>query len=349
MSEDSILRQYNIYISSSQRTSGTPSNFSIYLPQPITINQIIPSELRVFVDRAQIPFSFSQFSTTAKNTQSVFTVTRGATTFSNLSFTLAQGNYNILTLGDIFVSTLISTITTAIPGYVPNITYVYDGDANHLRFTLEADATPTAIVFQNTTFKGLNLALGFSQSWTIDSALSYTESTQDINCSPSRAIYMTSNSLQQFQSFSAITTPFETSSILTYIAIQTSPIMFISHNPNYVIKTTLTNTSISEIQITLRDEQMNELVEFDLDYSFHLVIHEHRISPIIQTLNRQQIIEDNAVNTIDPEERAVMEQYRKEQENALQTIRDKQQRRLEKFQAKLEKRRLLSSAISKDE
>jgi hypothetical protein len=349
MSEDSILRQYNIYISSSQRTSGTPSSFSIYLPQPITINQIIPSELRVFVDRAQIPFSFSQFSTSAKNTQSIFTVIRGPSTFPNLTFTIPQGNYNILTLAETFITFLKSTITTAIPGYNPDITFVYDGDANHLRFTLQDDGTPTAIVFDNTTFRGLNLALGFTQTWSIDSTLPYTESTQDINCSPSRAIYMTSTSLQQFQSFSAITTPFQTSSILTMIPIQTSPIMFISHNPNYVIKTTLTNTSISEIQITLRDEQMNELVEMDLDYSFHLVIHEHRINPIIQTLNRQQIIQDNTLPTINPEERVVMEEYRKEQEDALQKIRDKQQRRLEKFQAKLEKRKLLSNGMSKDE
>jgi len=350
MSEDSILRQYNIYISSSQRTSGTPSNFSIYLPQPITINQIIPSELRVFIDRAQIPFSFSQFSTTANNTQSVFNMIRGSTTYSNLTFTIPQGNYNVLTLAETFITYLTSAITTALPSYTPNITYSYDGDSNHLRFTLQDDGTPTALVFQNTTYKGLNVALGFSASWAIDNTIPYVESTQDINCSPSRAIYLTSNSLQQSQSWSAITTSFQTSSVLTMIPIQTSPIMFISHNPNYVIKTTLTNTSISEIQLTLRDEQMNELVEMDLDWSLHLVIHEHRIDPIIQDMNRRQLVLDNTAPTpISPEERAIMEEYRKEQEDYLTKVKEQQLKRLQKYQDKLQKRKLISTSISKDE
>lgn len=349
MNEDSVLRQYNIYINSSQRTSGTPSNFSIYLPQPININQIIPSELRVFVDRAQIPFSFSQFSTTARNTQMIFNLIRGATTYSNLTFTIPQGNYNVLTLAETFITYLTAAITTALPSYVPVITYTYEPDSNHLRFTLTDDGTPTALEFQNTTYKGLNVALGFSSSWAIDSTIPYTESTQDINCSPSRAIYLTSTSLQQSQSWSAITTPFQTSSVLTMIPIQTSPIMFISHNPNYVIKTTLTNTSISEIQLTLRDEQMNELVEMDLDWSLHLVIHEHRIDPIIQDLNRQQIITDNALPIISPEERAVMEEYRKEQEDYLNKVKDQQLKRLQKYQEKLQKRKLISLSNNKDE
>jgi len=339
MSEDNILKQYNIYISSSQRTTGNPNSFSIYLPQPINVNGIIPSELRVFIDRAQIPFSYSQFNPTAKNTQVNFYVVRGSTTYSNLSITITSGNYNVLTLASEFLDRLTTAVSQAISGYTPTLSYSYNGDTNHLQFSIADDGTPTAIVIQNTTYTKLNLALGFSAQWAFDSTLPYTESTQDINCSPSRSIYITSNTLQQSQSWSAITTPFQTSSVLTMIPIQASPLLFITHQPNYVIQTTLSNSTISEIQLSLRDEQMNELYEMDLDWSLHLVVREYKIEPILFDMNRI-VPQDQAdqQEPLDEETKDLVAKYRQEEEKALQELRDQQAKRLQRYQQKLLKK-----------
>jgi hypothetical protein len=341
--EDTVLKQYNIYISSSERDNGSPSSFSIYLPQPITLNSFIPSELRVFIDRAQIPFSYSQFNPVALNTQCAFYVVRGSTTYSNLSFTITSGNYNVLTLAQEFLDKMTPAISAAIVGYTPTLSYSYNGDTNHLRFTLEDDGTPTAIVIQNSTYTKLNLALGFTAQWAIDSTLPYVESTQDINCSPSRSLYITSTSLQQTQSWSAITTPFQTSSVLTMIPIQASPLLFITHHPNYVIKTTLSNTSISEIQLSLRDEQMNELYEMDLDWSLHLVVTEHKIDPLMYDMSRKELqltreIDQPQDIRVTEEQRKLIEQYRQEEEKALQDLREQQAKRLQRYQAKLIKK-----------
>lgn len=349
MSEDTnhILRQYNIYISSSERDTGNPNSFSIYLPNPIVLNQIVPSELRVFIDRAQIPFSYSQFNPTAENVQCAFYVVRGSTTYPNLSFSITSGNYNVLTLAQEFIDRMTTVVSATVSGYTPVLTYSYNGDTNHLRFTLQDDGTPTAFVVTNSIYTKLNLALGFTAEWGIDSTLPYVESTQDINCSPSRCIYITSNTLQQTQSWSAITTPFKTSSVLTMIPIQASPLLFITHQPNYVINTTLSNTSISEIQLSLRDEQMNELYEMNLDWSLHLVVREYKIDPLVYDRN----IEDTLMppkpqdQRITPEMTELVKKYKEEEEKALQKLREEQAKRLDKYKQKLLKKQKKISSI----
>ena len=161
-----ILNVYNLFISSSQREKGTPSNFTIYLPNSLTLNNVIASQFEIFVDRCQIPFSFQQFNSVAKNIQCRFTLLRNVTSY-DCSFNIPAGNYNILTLCDTFVDYIIGTVIAKI-GYVLPISYTYDGDTNKVTFTITSDGTTTKLTFDNSTYAGLSLALGFTATtWSI--------------------------------------------------------------------------------------------------------------------------------------------------------------------------------------
>ena len=334
-----IIRQYNIYVNSSQMVKQGKSSYTIYLPGPLTLNQIIPSEFKVYIDRAQIPFSWSQFSAIARNVQCEFTIVRGGVSHDG-SFSVDEGNYNILSLASQFVLKL-NLECEAISGYNPELNFGYNSDNNLLRFFIQPDGTPTYIVIKNAPFFGLNLALGFSASWTVYDDAPYTESTQDCCVSHSRSIYLTSTTLQQTQSWSALTSSFKTNSILTQIPIQREPLLFITHTPSYPIRTTLTNTAISEIQIGLRDEQLNELEDFKLSFSFHLVIEEVKIEPFLAIPVTPPT--DGATQPpegLSPEEQErqtkMLQDYKQDQEQALQSLKEQQQKRLDAYVKKLQ-------------
>jgi hypothetical protein len=347
MNEGEILRTYNFYISSKQRDTGTPNNFSIYLNQAFTLNNIIPSEFQCWIDRAQIPFSFSQFNPVSKNVQCVYRVNRNSTIY-NGSFSIPTANYSIISLSSIFIESLRDSVNTVSGGlYTPSISVLYSEDTNRLRFTLSG--SNTTITFFNTDFKGLNLALGFSDIWNIDTALEYTESTQDCDVSPSRCLYITSQSLQQSQSYEAIDNRFGASNILTMIPINRTPLLYIQHNPSYVIKTTLSNSLISELQFSLTDESGNDLFEMDLDWSLHFVLEEVRLNEFILDARTRLGMFTPDLITEKEKERSLklIEDYKKEQEDELKSLRQKQVQRLEKLTKKLEKNKNKISSNNK--
>ena len=347
MSEGDILKTYNFYISSKQRDSGVPNNFSIYLNQSFSLNNIIPSEFVCWIDRAQIPFSFSQFSQTNGNVQCYYTVFRNGNMYSG-NFSIPHANYNINSLANTFIEYLRNSVNTVSGGsYTPSVTVLYSEDTNHLRFTLSG--TNNIITFHDTPYSGLNRALGFGDEWQMNSSLDYTESTQDCDVSPSRCLYIKSNSLQQSQSYEAIQNRFGVSQILTMIPINRSPILYLQHNPSYVIKTSLSNSIITELQFELTDESGNDLYEMDLDWSLHFVLQEVRLNEYILDANRRLGIFTPDLYTEKEREKsiALIEEYKKEQEDELKMLREKQVKRLEKLTQKLEKNKNKISTNSK--
>lgn len=331
-----ILNTYNLFISSSQRETGTPSNFSIYLPNSLTLNNIIPSQFEVFIDRAQIPFTFHQFNEVAGNIQCRFSLLRNTTTY-DLSFNITPGNYNILTLCDTFVDNIKGYVLLATGGaYNIPLSYSYNGDTNKVDFNITSDGITTKLTFSNTTYTGLNLALGFKTQWSITNGLT-TTSSQSIDCSPSRSLYITSSSLQQGYSWNAITTEFQNSSILSMIPLEASPLLFITHSPKYISRKPLTNTSISEISIVLRDEQLNEIQGFVLDWSLHIIIYEVRVEGIVQEITKRNLaLPNNQGQVLTPEQKTALEEYKKQQEQALLQLRDSQLKKLQKLKDKLQ-------------
>ena len=241
----------------------------------------------VYVDRASIPFSFSQFSEPAENVQCYWRLTRlGVETTGN--FSIPFGNYTIISLADQFVGGLRNSIeNNTSPVYVPTINYVYDEINNRLTFYL--GGTGSVIEILDEPYHRLNKALGFNGAWTLTASpiLIGTTSNRDCSVAQSQCLYITSTSLSQSQNFSAIDTSIQLANMLTMIPITHSPLLHIIHAPSYVIKTPINNTIITEIQLTLRDVLLPEVYEMDLDWSIHLVIEEVRVEPYVSEMYRQ--------------------------------------------------------------
>jgi hypothetical protein len=342
MAEGDILRTFNFYISSKQRDSGVPNNFSIYLNQSFSLNTIIPSEFVCWIDRAQIPFSWSQFSEPNRNVQSSYTVSRNGTIYAG-TFSIPAANYNIVSLANTFVEFLRESVNQVSGGlYTPSVSVSYSEDTNHLRFTLAG--TNNTITFSNSPYSGLNRALGFGAAWQMNSALDYTESTQDCDVSPARCLYIKSGSLQQSQSYEAIQSKFTASSILTMIPINRAPILYLQHQPAYPIKTSLSNSIITELQFELTDESGVDLYEMDLDWSMHLVLQEVRLNEVILDANRRlgMFTPDILTAAERQQSKNLIEEFKKQQEDELKVLRDKQVKRLEKLTEKLEKKKIKS-------
>ena len=271
--QQDVLRRFNLYISSSQRSEGTPSSFTIQLPNQLVLNNLVPSKFEVCIDRAQIPLSFSQFNDRAKSTQLQWS-SGGYEGLAVIPF----GNYDVKTLGLVVAQTVRSSVIAATNGAIqPVLSFSYNLEQNRYRIGLSGAAS---ITFHTEEYSGLSKALGFADDWTlVQNQLVY--STQDVCVSPSRSLYITSQTLVQDESYEALTSPFRLTSVLACIPIVHSPLLFLTHQPPRPVITRLANSVINDIQLTLRDEQSDQLYEFDLDWSCHISIAEIRVDPLV--------------------------------------------------------------------
>jgi hypothetical protein len=271
----SLLTVYNYYLNSKQRTSGTSNNFLLSLPNPISLNGKIPSEFRIKILSAVIPFAWNQIN--SKNYTTYWSMTRGSTYTG--SFNIPSGNYNVYTLATAWISA-IQTSISSVSGYTPLLTITYDVNTDKFTFTLTNDATPTTITLLNTTTGAtqINLCLGFTANWSISNGLGATTvSTQQANVNPARNVYIQSSSLIQKNAYDAYVTPVRTSNIIEVIPVYTLPNQYIIFQPPNPTVSIISNPIIDEINLELGDESMDyDLQDFTLNWSLHMVVEEHR-------------------------------------------------------------------------
>jgi hypothetical protein len=270
-----LLKLYNFYINSSQRNEGTPADFNMFLQTPLYLNGIIPSEFRFTIRYIQVPFCFSQFN--QFNSTTKYTLLRNGITYSNGTFDLTTGNYNVNTFITEWIRALKVSLTS-LASYTPLITGTYSADTNLITFTCPADSFgDTVITFSNNSgFTSVNLALGFTSSWTL-SQNSTTTSAIDTNISPSRNLYLTSDTLIQSKSFDALTSPMSNSPALAVVPITVVPNQYITMYYNPPIVSILNNTVIDKFNFQLKDESLPfDLVDFFLNYTIYFTIEEHR-------------------------------------------------------------------------
>jgi len=171
----------------------------------------------------------------------------------------------------------LKTSLNSIGGYNPLITATYSSDTNLCTFVLPADIhADTSILFLNTTNIAVNLALGFNANWTLLQN-STTTSQIDVNVSPSRNLYLLSDTLIQSRTFDAINTGISNSNILSIVPISVQPNQYIQIYYNPAITSILNNAVIDKINFQLKDQSLNnDLIDFDLDYTLFFIIEEHR-------------------------------------------------------------------------
>jgi len=256
------------------RTSGSSNDFSLSLPNPIALNGKIPSEFRIKILSAVIPFAWNQIN--SKNYTTYWTMSRSGS-YSG-SFNMPSGNYNVYTFATAWILALTTAINTA-SGYTPTITSTYDVNTDKFTFSLANDATATTITLLNTTgYTQVNLCLGFTSSWSLSNGLgATTTSTQQANVNPARNVYIQSDTLIQKNAFDAYVTPVRTSNIIEVVPVYTLPNQYIIFQPPNPTVSVISNPIIDEISLALGDESLDYyLQDFTLNWSLHMVVEEHR-------------------------------------------------------------------------
>lgn len=265
-----ILRSYNLFLDSSQRdysASGNPADFALQLNKPITKTGKA-SVFRVKVIQACIPFSFTEINAT--NNVLVYTFNS-----SQFSLTIPVGSYNITSLL-LYLSTYLNTTHSVV------LSFSFNQSTNLATLGFSATGNTGSKVFQFTTTGGNLLVmkqLGFVNTTAtfsfISSVLVDATSTQSVNVSPSKNLYIRSNSLQQTNSQEAIIGKCRPSNILAVCPILVPFGNYITFYNTETFGVLINNETIDGIEVFLSDATgENVLIGLLLNWSITLVIDE---------------------------------------------------------------------------
>lgn len=272
-----VLRSYNIFLDSSQRDYSdvnNPASYLTYLNKPITKTGK-SSIFRVKVVQACIPFSFTEINAT----NNVLDYTFNSAPFQ---LTIPVGSYNINSLL-LYLSNYLSTTHSVVLSFTFNIS------TSLATLGFSASGNTGTKVFQFGTGGGNLLVmkqLGFVNTTAI---FSYTggilvnaTSTQSVNVSPSKNIYIRSLNLQQTNSQEAIIGACRTSNILAICPINVPFGNYINFYNTETFGVFLNNETIDSIQVYLSDATSdNVLVGLLLNWSITLIIDEIDLPDIV--------------------------------------------------------------------
>lgn len=306
-----VLRSYNLFLDSSQRdysAVGNPAEYFMYLNKPITKTGK-SSVFRVKVIQACIPFSFTEINAT----NNVLDYTFNSTPFQ---LTIPVGSYNITSLL-LYLSTYLQTTHTV------SLSFSFNQSTNLATLGFSSSGNTGTKVFQFGTSGGNLLVmkqLGFVDTTAV---FSYTggilvnaTSTQSVNVSPSKNLYIRSNNLQQTNSQEAIIGKCRPSNILAVVPILVPYGNYITFYNTETFGVEINNETIDAVEVFLSDATgENVLVGLQLNWSITLVIDEmnvpddvsvkHITDSTVSQQNKTSIdqLENIKQNTIDDLER----------------------------------------------
>jgi hypothetical protein len=248
-----VLKNYNLFIDSSQRDEGnTPSYFSIVLTKPIT-KVSKSSYFRVRIPSLVIPFSFSQIN----STNQMLTYTCNGIVYI---LVIPTGNYSITDLLQQLQSSM-EFQTSA------KLLFTYDVStskstlgfdiANLQPFTITMNYTTTNIILM----KIMGFTSNVTFSFTPPSAYTKATSNQGVNVSPSKTLFIRSETLLQSSNYESLVDKNSTSDILLQIPINTSFNTYINYNDQTSeLWSEVNNTIIDKINLYISDStSYNEL------------------------------------------------------------------------------------------
>jgi hypothetical protein len=270
-----IVNQYNLFLSSANRTSGTSSDYHIVLRKPLTL-QSPNNWFTVRVGSCEIPYIFKLINSTNNVIQ--YTITRN-TIPTDGTFTIEPGNYNILNLLTEVQSKLQASILALI-GYNAPLNFTYDRNAGHCTFSIVGtDIIGTSILIKNNSPVFLK-CVGFSNQFTFSYFNSTTrtdvESTQNVNVYQNPALYVRSETLIQTQNIeSLITSQSEPSDILAKIQVNVQPQTMIQWTNPTDLVLEINNKIIDDVSLYLGSSTSYSLDLGGLDWTIRLTITEY--------------------------------------------------------------------------
>lgn len=271
----SIVKTYNIFISSAYRADGTPSNFNINLIKPITLSN--PNNwLTCRVGSAEIPYNFKLINST--NNSITYQIVRNAVTYS-ATIQIEAGNYNILTLLTEFKSKLSSSIL-ALTGWDASsrLSFTYNRNTGKVTFSfLPSDSISTTIsilVASPVVLRCFGYTNVFSFGYTTPASVTPSTSTQNVNVSQNTAIYVRSENLTQTSNYENVVSSNEYSDILAKVQVGVLPGAIIQWTNSTDLEIDLANQIVDRINLYLGDAQAYELDMGGLDWTCRLTIQE---------------------------------------------------------------------------
>jgi len=264
---DSLSHSYLLHVRSKdcrELTQGFNTDLQINLEAEIKKNSP-DQDLHISLSSAEIPITYFQFSSNLDNLNIYVD--------GIASLTIVEGNYDIYELIDLI---------TASP-FPYSATY----NENNGRVTLtNSDATEHTINFSEVASRGLSKALGFERSDDIVSAGGFTVSDGVVNLQTIHTIFLYSD----LGSSNVITTEHGNyESIIEKIPCIAGPFEILHFSPYLTapFTTVLTNQSITNFRLTLRDQNAKLIQMNDVRFELSLLVEVHNKEvpqPIVQSV-----------------------------------------------------------------
>lgn len=271
----SIVKTYNIFISSAYRADGTSSNFNINLIKPITLTN--PNNwLTCRVGSAEIPYNFKLINSI--NNSITYRIIRNAITYSG-TILIESGNYNILTLLSEFKTKLSSSIS-ALTGWDASsrLSFNYNRNTGKVTFSFlpndSISTTVSILVASPAVLRCFGYTNVFSFGYINPANITPSTSTQNVNVSQNTALYIRSENLTQTSNYENVVSSNEYSDILAKVQIGVLPGAIIQWTNSTDLEIDLANQIVDRINLYLGDAQNYELDMGGLDWTCRLTIQE---------------------------------------------------------------------------
>lgn len=270
-----LVQTYNMFLSSSNRTSGVSGNFDTSLFKPIILSN--PNNwFTVRVGSCEIPYVFKLIN--SLNNVINFSMMRSGIPYSG-SFTLSPGNYNILTLLTEIKTKLGSAIST-LTGWNPSalFSFTYDRSAGFVSFTvLGTDSINTSITISDNSsvfLRCVGMSTSFTFGYTTPTARTTSTSSQNVNVSQNTALYVRSESFTQTTNIENIVIDNEVSDILAKVQINSVPQSYILWTNPTDLEVKISNRIIDTVNLYLGSSTSYRIDMGNLDWSVRLTVHE---------------------------------------------------------------------------
>lgn len=332
------VMNYTYHVSSTQRQSGTNTNFNINLAEIVNL-QAKRGMFQIIFNSVQIPFTFYQLNTTnSLNILSVVIKNGNDASSYATTITLTQGNYTPYTLITELQTRLYEKCSNAPVGktsFFPKFTSSYSTSTGYITFSMDGTTVPASsfITLRFSTNTNPNTGGFFGISTTTPTDVSFGSaftglSTQPCVLNPINYLLVRS-SLKQYRNREFITVPDDVSDVVYKVPITTVQSSWInfyqSSEPLYIV-----DNAIQTINFYLTDNLTYNPINLQLiPWAFSFTLREV-IRPDYEALNAQ--ISGNIMriplNDLEEEKRILEEQMVKEKN------------RLELYKKKLERNKI---------
>jgi hypothetical protein len=332
------VMNYTYHVSSSQRQSGTNTNFNINLAEIVNL-QAKRGMFQIIFNSVQIPFTFYQLnSTNSLNILSVFIKNGNDASGYTTTITLTQGNYTPYTLITELQTRLYEKCSNAPFGntsFFPKFTSSYSIANGYITFSVDGTSVPASSFFTLNFATNTNANTGgfFGISTITPTNVSFGASFTDTSTQPCVLnpinYLLVRSSLKQYRNREYITVADDVSDIVYKVPITTVQSSWINFyqtsEPLYIV-----DNAIQTINFYLTDNLTYNPINLQLiPWAFSFTLREV-IRPDYEALNAQ--ISGNIMriplNGVEEEKRILEEQMVKEKN------------RLELYKKKLERNKI---------